>query len=81
MEPVMARPSHGFRVYHPATQRAILRRLRGEDGETAEQKQLVDGVIEELETLLKGRKRQRRLPSERAVRKVQGSLFRVRRKL
>lgn len=70
----MSRARHEWRVYHPAEQRAILKRLRGEP-ETAEERRIVDALAAELEERIAGRKRQRRLPSERAARKSQIPLF------
>lgn len=74
-----ARRRYEFRVEHPSEQRAVLRRLKGET-ETPEDRQLVEALIADLEKLLAGRVRRRRLPSERNARKAQRALFRVRAK-
>ncbi len=72
----MARDRHEWRVFHPTAQRAILKRLRGEE-EKPDEKRLIEEAIAQLERLLRGRRRVRRLPSEKAAKRSQRSLFRV----
>lgn len=72
----MSRRRYAFYVEHPAVQRAIANRLKHEPGETAEDRQMVEAAIVELERLLSSRVRRRRLPSERVAGRAQRSLFR-----